>query len=152
MIYRMRFLALLALLALPGCDRSDARTGVPAAPETPTEVDMLEFGKFDYVERMKLPDPVLRWNGKRVRTTGYMNPRREIRNLKEFELVMNKDSCCYGSRPKMNHFFQVEMKPGSTTVFTSDPVMVVGRLVVEERWDGDWPTGLYWLKDAQVMK
>ena len=147
----MRIPALLLIAALAGCERSSAHTGTPAAPEAPAEIDMLEFGKFDYAERMKLPENILRWNGKRVRATGYMNPGRQVRDVKEFELVMNKDTCCYGSRPKMNHFFQVVMKDGST-VFTSEPVTVTGRFVVEETWDGDWQLGLYWLKDAQVVK
>ena len=149
-IYQMKVLALLVIVALAGCDRSDAAGSPPAKDELPT-IEMIEFGDFPYVERMKLPDTVLKWNGRRVRTSGYMNPGREVRGIKEFELVMNRDSCCYGTRPKMNHFFQTILKEG-TTNYTSDPVTVVGRLVIEETWDGDWPLGLYWLKDAVVVK
>jgi len=155
MIYWMRILALLLIAALSGCERSNAHPGVPPAPEAPAEIDMLEFGNFEYVERMKLPDNILRWNGKLVRATGYMNPGRQVLKVKEFELVMNKNTCCYGSRPKMNHFFQVGLlvkKKEDLTVFTSEPITVTGRFVVEETWDGDWQLGLYWLKDAKVVK
>jgi hypothetical protein len=55
-------------------------------------------------------------------------------------------------RPKMNHFFQVTLKPGTETVFQSDPVTIVGRFVIDEQWDGDWQLGLYWLRDAKVVK
>ena len=51
----------------------------------------------------------------------------------------------------MNHFFQTILKEGKTD-YTSDPVTIVGTLVIEETWDGDWQLGLYWLKDAVVLK
>ena len=155
MISWMKKAALLLFLAgLASCDRTDAATGAApkASPDAPLEIDMLEFGNFEYVERSPLPVRVTRWNGKRVRATGFMNPGRQIRDVKEFELVMNKDTCCYGSRPKMNHFFQVILKEGSTTVYQSDPVTIVGKFVIDEQWDGDWQLGLYWLKEAKVVK
>jgi hypothetical protein len=51
----------------------------------------------------------------------------------------------------MNHFFQV-MLDGASTVYTSDPVTIEGRFTIEEQYDGDWPIGLYWLKEAKVVK
>ena len=144
--------ALLALVALASCDRTDAANGVPAPKsEEIHEVPMIEFGDFEYVERRELPDHVRKWNGKLIRTTGYMNPGRQIRDVKEFELVKDRDSCCYGTRPKMNHFFQTTLKSGST-VYTSDPITLVGRFVIDEKWDGDWPLGLYWLNEARIVK
>lgn len=158
MISRMKALvAFLALVALGSCDRSDAAVDTSGTPRTPgadtiADVDMLDFGNFEFVERKELPERVRKWNGKMIRAVGYMNPGRQVRDVKEFELVMNRDSCCYGMRPKMNHFFQVILKEGSTTVYQSDPVTVVGKFVIDEQWDGDWQLGLYWLKEAKVVK
>jgi hypothetical protein len=149
--------ALLIIAALASCDRTDAANDRSAKPppkpaaEEVLDVTMTEFGDFEYFERMEIPERIRRWNGKLIRAVGYMNSGRQIRDVKEFELVMNRDSCCYGSRPKMNHFFQTTLKSGSTD-YTSEPIAVVGRFVIEERWDGDWPLGLYWLKDAKVVK
>src|SRR5688572_1348350 len=149
--------ALLVLAVLASCDRTDAANGTPAgakpkpAAEPVFDVTMTEFGDFEYFERMEIPERIRRWNGKLIRAVGYMNSGRQTRDFKEFELVMNRDSCCYGSRPKMNHFFQTTLKSG-TVDYTSEPVAVVGRFFLEERWDGDWPLGLYWLKDAKVVK
>ena len=152
-----RILLALLLAGLVSCDRSDAANGVPGSSkngsttEEIADIDMLEFGNFEFVERAPLPERVLRWNGKMIRAVGYMNPGRQIKDVKEFELVMNRDSCCYGTRPRMNHFFQVILQ-GKPTVYTSDPVKVVGRFVIDEQWDGDWQLGLYWLKEAKVEK
>jgi len=154
MISWMKKLALLLLLVAPlSCDRTDAANGVSgsAAHEEIADIDMLEFGNFEFVERAPLPERVRRWNGKKVRAVGYMNPGRVIKDVKEFELVMNRDSCCFGMRPRMNHFFQVILS-GSPTVYSSDPVKIVGRFVIDEQWDGDWQLGLYWLKEARVEK
>lgn len=155
-LWMKRALPLLLLAALASCDQSDAAndtSGTPPQPaETVADVDMLDFGNFEFTERMKLPEKVQRWNGKLIRATGYMNPGRDVRNVKEFELVMNRESCCYGMRPKMNHFFQVTLKKGTETVFQSDPVTIIGRFVIDEQWDGDWQLGLYWLRDAKVVK
>jgi hypothetical protein len=147
---------LLLLVAVASCDGSDAANGVgggpgPSKAEEVSDIDMLEFGSFDYVERMELPEKLRRWHGKKVRATGYMNPGRQIRDVKSFELVMNRASCCFGMRPRMNHFFQV-MLDGASTVYTSDPVTIEGRFTIEEQYDGDWPIGLYWLKEAKVVK
>ena len=148
-----RIAVLLLAVALSSCDRSDAATSTSKTPasETISDLNMLEFGNFEYVERMKLPDKISQWNGRMISAVGYMNPGRQVRDVKEFELVMNRESCCFGTRPKMNHFFQVTLKEGST-VYTSDPVTVVGRFVIDEQWDGDWQLGLYWLREARIVK
>lgn len=155
----MKKLALLLLLVAPlSCDRSDAANGVPGSSksgatvhEEIADVEMLNFGNFEFVERAPLPERVTRWNGKMIRAVGYMNPGRQIKDVKEFELVMNRDSCCYGTRPRMNHFFQVTLA-GAPTVYSSDPIKIVGRFVIDEQWDGDWQLGLYWLKEARIEK
>lgn len=147
-------LALFVLASLASCDRSDAANDLPGPPKKGEEihdVDMLEFGNFEFVERQELPERVRKWHGKKVRAVGFMNPGRQIRDVKEFELVMNRDSCCYGTRPRMNHFFQVILKD-TPTVYQSDPVTVEGRFEIDEQWDGDWQLGLYWLKEAKVVK
>ena len=38
--------------------------------------------------------------------------------------------------------------PGSI----AGPVTVQGILQVEDRWDGDWQLGLYWMEGAEVVK
>lgn len=145
----MRTSCLIAAITLIAGGCRDASP--PPRQEIPG-VDMLRFGAFEYKERMKLPDDILKWNGKRVRATGFMNPLREVRGIKEFELVKDRGSCCFGRRPLWNHFFQVTLRANETTDYTSDPISVEGRLSIEERWDGDWLMGLYWLDDATVVK
>lgn len=133
---------LLFLVLLTGCPK-------------PPDADPLPFqalGAFEYKEKMKLPDDVTRWNGKLVRATGFMNPTSQARNLTTFLLVKDRSSCCFGKAPQMNHYIDVKLKPGQTTNYSSDPITLQGILKVEDRFDGDWPMGLYWMEGAEVLK
>src|ERR1051325_11945622 len=133
---------LLVLLAV-GCSKPPPE-GLPLAFQ--------DLGGFDYAEKMKLPEQATRWNRKLVKATGFINPLSQPRNLTGFLLVRDRASCCYGKMPQMNHFINVKLKPGSTADYSPDPVTVQGVLVVEERFDGDWPLGVYWMDNAEVLK
>ena len=135
----------LVLVLLAGC----GETPPPApAPELPFQ----ELGGFEHKEKMALPENVVKWNGKVVRATGIINPGKQMRDLNQFYLVKDRASCCFGQRPQLNHYIAVTLKAGATTHALPDPITVRGTLVVEERFDGDWPTGLYWMTDAEVVK
>jgi hypothetical protein len=110
------------------------------------------LGAFEYTDKMKLPGDVTRWSGKRVKATGFMNPTSQARNLTSFLLVKDRSSCCFGKRPQINHYIEVKLRPGATADYSSDPVTIQGVLKVEDRWDGDWQLGLYWMDGAEVLK
>jgi len=134
--------ALLVLLAM-SCSKPPPE-GQPLAFQ--------DLGGFDYSEKMKLPEQATRWNRKLVKATGFINPLSQTRNLTGFLLVRDRASCCYGKMPQMNHFINVKLKPGSKADYSPDPVTIQGVLVVDERFDGDWALGLYWMDDAEVLK
>lgn len=136
-----RWVAVLALLL--GCSKK--------APE-PETLAFQSLGAFDYTEKMKLPADVTGWNGKYVKATGFINPLSQTRNITSFLLVKDRASCCYGKMPQMNHYISVKLKPGEATNYSTDPVTVRGVIRVEERFDGDWPLGLYWMDGAEVVK
>jgi hypothetical protein len=137
----MKRLACLILLA--GCSK--------APPEGET-LAFQSLGAFEYAEKMKLPADVARWNGKFVKTTGFINPMSQTRNLTAFLLVRDRASCCFGKMPQINHYIDVKLKPGATANYSTDLVTIQGVLRVEERFDGDWPLGLYWMEGAEVLK
>jgi hypothetical protein len=135
--------------ALPaGCGKDPEAAPIPK----PAELPLQTLGGFEYKEKMKLPEEVVRWNGRRVRATGFMNPTTQARNLTTFLLVKDRASCCFGKRPQINHYVEVKLKAGATANYSTDPVTVEGVLTVEDRWDGDWQLGLYWMEGAEVVK
>jgi hypothetical protein len=129
--------------------------GCPKPPPPPAAAETLAFqslGAFEYSDKMKLPDDVTKWNGKLVNATGFINPTSQARNLTTFLLVKDRASCCFGKRSQINHFIEVKLKPGQAADYSSDPVTVRGVLKVDDRWDGDWQLGLYWMEGAEVVK
>ena len=126
--------------------------GCPKAASEPETLAFQNLGAFEYTDKMKLPADVTRWNGKLVKATGFMNPTSQARNLTTFLLVKDRSSCCFGKRPQINHFIEVKLKPGQTSDYSSDPVTIRGVLKVDDRWDGDWQLGLYWIEGAEVLK
>ncbi len=134
---------LFVLVVLAGCDKVAG----------PAELPFQTLGGFDYKERMKLPGDVTEWSGRRVRATGFINPTSQARDLTTFWLVKDRGSCCpFGKRPQINHYIEVRLKTGRKADYSTDPVTVEGVLTVEDRWDGDWQLGLYWMEDGEVVK
>lgn len=140
----MRRIVLALGLGAVSCGRGPD-TGLPVLP-------LMELGAFEYTERMVLPKSVTRWSGRRVRAAGFMNPTSQARGLTTFLLVKDRASCCFGRRPQIHHYIEVRLKPGRTADYTTDSVTVEGRFLIEDRWDGDWQLGLYWMDDAEVVR
>lgn len=134
----------LLLLLLAGCD------GAPP-PAAVQQLPFMDLGAFDYKEKMALPETATRWHAKEVRATGFINPTTQARDLTHFYLVKDRASCCFGKRPQLNHYIDVKLKSGQKIGYTTDPVTVQGVLQVEERMDGDWPLGVYWMEGAEVV-
>jgi len=131
------------LLLIVGCSK-------PLPEAEPLAFQSL--GAFEYTDKMKLPSDVIRWNGKLVKATGFINPTSQARNLSTFLLVKDRASCCFGKRPQINHYIEVKLRPGTSADYSSDPITIQGILKVEDRWDGDWQLGLYWMEAAEVLK
>ena len=117
----------LCLAALVGCGK-DPEAGTPAPshpPEAVPQLPLTTLGAFDYEDKMKLPKDVTRWNGKRVRATGYMNPTKQVRDLTKFLLVKDLLSCCFGTLPQINHYIDVKLKAGETIHYAQrEPVTI----------------------------
>jgi hypothetical protein len=130
------------VLVVAGCSKPPEGAALP----------LQSLGAFEYKDKMKLPDDITRWNGKLVKATGFINPTSQARNLTKFLLVKDRSSCCYGKQPQINHYVDVKLRPGATADYSTDPVTIQGVLKVEDRWDGDWQLGLYWMEGAEVVK
>ena len=132
--------------------RPEESKSAAEATKSLSELPFKRLGAFEYEDKMKLPEHVTEWSGKRVRVIGFINPGRQVKNLSKFLLVKDLTSCCFGTAPKLNHYIDVKLKPGQTAQYSRDPVTVEGVIIVDDRWDGDWPLGLYWMENAEVVE
>lgn len=150
----MRYaLLFVTAAAVAGCGKDpEAATKADAdAFRAPPLLPLKELGGFKYEDKMKLPENVTRWNGKRVRATGFINPGRQVKDISKFLLVKDRLSCCFGTTPQLNHYIDVKLKKGLTTHYSTDPITIEGVIIVDDRWDGDWPLGLYWMENVKVV-
>ena len=139
-----------------GAVRTDSGAGQAQAKETPQpaveKIAWSVLSNYEYAPRMKFPDGVTALNGRRVEITGYLYPTKETRDLKEFILMRDQGTCCYGAQAKYNHYLLVNVVRGPGVNYTRDPVTVVGTFVLNEKIDGDYIDGIYELKAEDHRK
>ena len=106
------------------------------------ERDGKEFDFSAYAERV--PESVRQQSGAKIAVEGFMIPTIVDENnlVKEFLLLPDQMSCCFGQTPEANGWVVVAASEG-VDVLMDRIIRVTGILVVEERWDEEFFVGLY---------
>lgn len=111
-----------------------------------------ELGNFDYdPDRGGLPDDVKKLNGIQIRLTGFMVPSGQADKVTRFSLVPSLFSCCYGRPPQVQHTISVNLPAGQSINFTPDPVVVEGKLIVEEKKDDGYVISIFQVIPTSVV-
>lgn len=92
----------------------------------------------------KVPAAVRELDGRTVTVSGFMQPisLRKGR-VEEFLLLRDRDTCCFGGTPQVNHWIAVNLTNGPATARLGRPVSVTGRLSVRELRAEGVIVGLY---------
>jgi hypothetical protein len=108
------------------------------------EADGVEFDFSRFAGRV--PRSIRNLNGSKVALEGFMVPTvvDESNLVKEFLLMPDQLSCCFGQAPEANGWVVVRSEKG-VGVFMDQVIRVLGTLTVEERWDEEFFVGLYHL-------
>jgi len=108
------------------------------------EADGVEFDFSRFAGRV--PQSIRNLNGSKVALEGFMVPTvvDESNLVKEFLLMPDQLSCCFGQAPEANGWVVVRSEKG-VGVFMDQVIRVLGTLTVEERWDEEFFVGLYHL-------
>ncbi|MBK1880290.1 DUF3299 domain-containing protein [Pelagicoccus mobilis] len=119
-------------------------------PEPPEEGKKKTIRKErEYLEGF-VPAEVLGLDGKAVEIPGYMLPTSiEGEKVREFLLMPDTDSCCYGVMPALNSFVFARAKKG-VNLFDNVPVRIRGKLAVEEVWQGGFFSHLYFVEVEEL--
>ena len=67
----------------------------------------------------------------------------ENNEVKEFLLLPDQMSCCFGQTPEANGCGSLSMLPMGVEVMMDRIIRSYGQLTVEERWDEEFFVGLY---------
>jgi hypothetical protein len=94
----------------------------------------------------RIPVAVRAFSGRRAAVTGFMLPL-ELKEgrAKQFVLVRNQASCCYGLAPNLNEYVLVTMAGAGVRPEMDVPVTVVGTLKVGETYENGLLVGIYQL-------
>ena len=114
------------------------------------ETDGLAFEFSSYASRV--PREIRNLSGQKVAIEGFMVPTvvDEQNMVKEFLLMPDQLSCCFGQAPEANGWVVVRSEEG-VEVAMDRVIRVLGNLTVEERWDEEFFVGLYHLQCDQLI-
>ena len=106
------------------------------------ERDGKEFDFSAYAQRV--PKKLRKISNTKVAIEGFMIPTivDENNDLKEFLLLPDQMSCCFGQTPEANGWIVVSAEQGAE-VMMDRIIRITGELTVEERWDEEFFVGLY---------
>jgi hypothetical protein len=113
------------------------------------ESDGQDFDFSAYSRRV--PEKVRQKNELSVAIEGFMIPTivDENNKVKEFLLLPDQMSCCFGQSPEANGWVVVSA-PNGVEVLMDEVIRATGSLSVEERWDEEFFVGLYHLVCDEV--
>jgi hypothetical protein len=113
------------------------------------EADGLDFDFSAYAKRV--PSRLREKSGAKIAIEGFMIPTvvDENNKVKEFLLLPDQMSCCFGKSPEANGWVLVSASDG-VEVLMDRIIRVTGTLTVEERWDEEFFVGLYHLDCAEI--
>jgi len=99
-----------------------------------------------------VPRAVLGRDQQRVLLQGFMIPTRvEDKGVREFLLVRNQASCCFGFPLQVTDMVVVRMTGRPTQSLMDHTLAVVGRLHVQEHWNGPYLGSLYQMDGENVF-
>ena len=106
------------------------------------EKDGQEFDFSAYAQRV--PKRLRDKSGEKIAIEGFMIPTivDENNEVKEFLLLPDQMSCCFGQAPEANGWVVVSATKG-VEVMMDRIIRVTGDFTVEERWDEEFFVGLY---------
>ena len=114
------------------------------------ERDGKDFDFASYSQRV--PKNLREKSGKTVAIEGFMLPTVVDENnmVKEFLLLPDQMSCCFGKSPEANGWVVVSSSDG-VEVLMDQIIRVNGNLTVEERWDEEFFVGLYHMDCEEII-
>lgn len=103
------------------------------------EVTVKELGNFQYDAEKggNIPEDVMKLNGAKLRTRGFMIPLDQADNITEFALVPSLFACCFGQPPQIQHTMIVKTPKGKAVSYFPEEIIVEGVLKIEEKKEDD---------------
>jgi hypothetical protein len=104
-----------------------------------------ELGNFQFDQEKggNIPKDVQALSGSAVRLTGFMIPLDQADKIKQFVLVPDLFSCCFGQPPQVQHSIIVSCPDGKAVSYYPEQITVEGKLKVEEKKDDGFIVSIF---------
>jgi hypothetical protein len=136
----------------------------PPRPRVPPGATLLTYGDLAFSDALgldklkpgealrKVPTSVRKLEGKLVVLQGFMIPIQsdDKDGVKAFLLIPNQMSCCFGIPPQINQVVEVRMVAHPIAPAMDQVLTVLGRLHVQEHWEGPYLESLYQMEGVRV--
>jgi hypothetical protein len=149
--------------AIPAGAVSNSRVDQSAEPSQPAskseqkparditfDTIKFEMQKDEPFKRSMITPAIEKLDNSKIRIRGYILPSVE-QTLTRFVLVRDNMQCCFGPGAALFDCILVEMDPGVSTEFTSQPVAVEGVFSIKEYLNGDKCVAIYHLQARRVQ-
>jgi len=114
--------------------------------------DPVAPGALEKAKAGQIPAQVAALNGARAVVSGFMVPVNFSEGrVRQFILVRNQLSCCFGVTPAMNEFVLVTMGGDGVPPLLDAPVSVLGTLKVGETYEDGLLVGIYQLAGESLV-
>jgi len=103
------------------------------ATEVPDGYERISFRQLqpDKESPRPIPDEAIALNGQKIFVKGYVFPGDNRENLKQFILVPDMGTCCFGGNPKLTDMIEVTLKPPQRINFSYRKRRLAGILHVD---------------------
>jgi hypothetical protein len=137
--------------ASPRRGRAVAPRAVPPLPPDVTTLDWSLLLSYDPRPGLEgLPDAIKALDGQHVALNGFLLPNYEYDDIRDFSLVANHMSCCFGLPAGVNGQVHVRLK-GRGLPLTSEPLRVDGVFRVREEKEEGYVLWIYAIDDAEAV-
>jgi hypothetical protein len=98
-----------------------------------------------------MPGSLRELDGKKVGMIGFQMALYEFDDIREFHLVANHWSCCFGVPPGLDGSVHVRLAEGEAGLpNTKKPLRVIGTLRIGEMEEGGFVYAIYRIEDAKA--
>jgi hypothetical protein len=136
----------------PARPRAIAPRAAKPVPADAQEVSFDTLVSYEYRPGLEgLPDSLKALDGRKVVMHGFLLPLYEWDDIREFGLVANHMSCCFGMPPGINGQVFVKLSGKEGLPNTSEPLRVVGTFRVKEIQESGFVLAIYAIEDAEAV-
>jgi hypothetical protein len=126
------------------------------ATELPPDHVRISFADLQPDERypqLPIPPSAIDLDGKKVFIKGYVHPENSRRNIKQFVLVPDMGTCCFGGQPKLTDMIEVTLQDPLRIDYSFARRSLSGTLRVStEKKPVSGLDGVYYQLDAHDVK